>query len=53
MSAMKIRLVPIEEDKILEEEQQCTLTLGEFAAIAAAIAGALALFLLIWKKVVK
>ena len=52
MSAMKIRLVPIEEDEILEEEQW-TLTLGELAAIAAAIAGALALFLLIWKKVVK
>lgn len=52
MSAMKIRLIPIEEDEILEEEQ-CTLTLREFAAIAAAIAGALALFLLIWKKVVK
>ena len=53
MSAMKIKLVPIEEDEILEEEQPWMLTLGEFAAIAAAIAGALALFLLIWKKVVK
>ena len=53
MSAMKIRLVPIEEDEILKEEQQWTLTLGELAAMAAAIAGALALFLLIWKKVVK
>lgn len=51
MSAMKIKLVPIEEDEILEEEGK--LTLREFAAMAAAIAGALALFLLIWKKVVK
>ena len=53
MSAMKIKLVPIEEDEILEEEERRKLTLGEFAAMAAAIAGALALFLLIWKKVVK
>ena len=53
MSAMKIRLVPIEEDEILNEEQHWTLILGEFAAMAAAIAGALTLFLLIWKKVVK
>ncbi len=52
MSAMKIKLVPIEEDEILEDEEG-KLTLREFAAMAAAIAGALALFLLIWKKVVK
>ena len=53
MSAMKIKLVPIEEDRTPEEEPERGFTLGEFAAMAAAIAGALALFLLIWRKAVK
>ncbi|MGO5023099.1 hypothetical protein ACTQ4E_08410 [Lawsonibacter sp. LCP25S3_G6] len=53
MSAMKIKLVPIEEEPIAEEEERLGITLGEFAAMAAAIAGALALSLIIWKKVVK
>ena len=50
MSAMKIKLVPIEEEPIPEEEERQWFTLKEFAAMAAAIAGALTLFCLIWKK---
>ena len=52
MSAMKIKLVPIEEQPIGEEEERQGFTLAEFAAMAAAIAGALTLFCLIWKKFV-
>ena len=52
MSAVKIRLVPIEEER-REEEAPRGFSLAEFAAMAAAIAGALALFLLIWRKTVK
>lgn len=53
MSAMKIKLVPIEEQPIETEEEQRGFTLAEFAAMAAAIAGALTLFCLIWKRFVK
>mgnify|MGYP000040858142 CR=1 FL=1 len=50
MSAMKIKLVPIEEDQIMEEEERRSFTLGEFAAMAGAIAVALGLSFVIWKK---
>ena len=53
MSNMKIKLVPIEEEPIPEEEERQGVTLLEFAAMAAAIAGALTLSLIIWKKFVK
>ncbi len=53
MSAMKIKLVPIEEDSTPEKEERLGITAGEFAAMAAAIAGALTLSLIIWTKFVK
>lgn len=53
MSAMKIKLVPIEEEPIPEEEERRWFTLKEFAAMAAAIAVALGLSLVVWKKLVK
>lgn len=53
MSAVKIKLVPIEEDSIPQEEQERGLTLAEFAAMGLAIAGALALSFVLWRKLVK
>ena len=53
MSAMKIKLVPIEEEPIPKEEERLGITVREFAAMAAAIAGALTLSLIVWKKFVK
>ena len=51
MSAMKIKLVPIEEETAQEQENK--LTLGEFAAMGLAVAGALGLSLFIWRKLTK
>ena len=51
MSAMKIKLVPIEEEQ--EQEEERGLRLGDFAAMTAAVGVALGLFCLIWKKIVK
>lgn len=53
MSAMKIKLVPIEKDLISQEAEQQGVTLKEFAAMAAAIAAALTVSLIVWKKLFK
>ena len=53
MSAMKIKLVPIEEDRTPEEEPERGFTLAEFAAMAGAIAAALGLSLVLWNKFFK
>ena len=51
MSAMKIKLIPIEEEPVQEEEQMPGF--GAIAAAAAAVSLALGLFCLIWRKIVK
>lgn len=51
MSAMKIKLIPIEEEPVQEEVQMPGF--GAIAAAAAAVSMGLGIFCLIWKKIVK